>query len=82
MSLKELEEYEDQMMIKNVTCIAEDVRQRIDDEPGPGGCFMQAFLTPMKGKTKCSFQIFVTSLETFAERLSGIGDSIGISCDS
>ena len=59
MSLTELEEYEDQMTIKNVTCIAEDVRQRIDDEHGPGGCFMNAFLTPMKDKAEYFFSFLL-----------------------
>ena len=49
MSLPQLEEHEEKMKEKNAWAIAEDVRNRVDDEPGPGGSFMNAFLTEKKG---------------------------------
>lgn len=49
MTIDKLESHERMIKMKNVWCIAEDVRSRIDDEPGPGESFMQAFLTERKG---------------------------------
>ena len=49
MSVSELQKHEDSMMKENVRYIMEDVRQRTDDQPGPGGCFMQTYVTPETG---------------------------------
>ena len=48
MSLKDLKYFEESMKEKNAWCIAEEVRVRIDDEPGPGQSFMQSLLTEKK----------------------------------
>ena len=50
MSVKELEEHENEMAEHNTMHIVEDVCQRINDEPGSGGCFMQAFITNRQSK--------------------------------
>ena len=47
MSVKELK---DEMAEHNSMHIVEDVCQRINDEPGPGGCLMQAFVTNRQSK--------------------------------
>ena len=49
MTIAQLQEHECQMMERNAWCIAEDVAARIDSEPGPGGSYMQAFVTDRKG---------------------------------
>ena len=48
MTIQQLTSHESQMMEKNAWCIAEDVAVRIDSEPGPGGSYMQSFVTHRK----------------------------------
>ena len=49
-SVSELQKHEDSVMKENVRYIMKDVRSRIDDQPGPGGSFMQTYVTPETGK--------------------------------
>ena len=51
MTITELEDHEARMTEKNAWCIAEGIVNRIDDEPGPGGGFMQAFITDKPGNS-------------------------------
>ena len=44
----ELKKHEEKMLEKNIWCIGEDLKQRIDNEPGPGKSFMKAHLTDKK----------------------------------
>ena len=50
MDVKELNKHEEAMKEKNAWCIAQDLVDRIDGEPGPGGGFMRSFVTDKKGK--------------------------------
>ena len=43
MTEDQLNAHEAKMVKKNALCIVEHVLNKINDEPGPGGCFMQAF---------------------------------------
>ena len=45
MSLDELEKHKETNMERNAWAVAEEVRMRVDDEKGPGGDFMKAYLT-------------------------------------
>ena len=45
MSLDELEKRKETNTERNAWAVAEEVRMRVDDEKGPGGDFMKAYLT-------------------------------------
>ena len=49
MSVEQLLTHEALIKEKNAWCIAEDICARIDNEPGPGGSFMKAYVTDSKG---------------------------------
>ena len=49
MSIEELNQHENDMKQKNAWCIAHDIAERVDGEPGPGGGFMRSFVTDTKG---------------------------------
>ena len=48
MSIMELTSLEEKAMKSNAWKVAEDVRNRVQDEPGAAEDFMKAFLTPKK----------------------------------
>ena len=50
MSAEESKVSEEKAMEQNAWHVARDVQARIDDEPGPPGDYMKAFITGVKGK--------------------------------
>ena len=50
MTIDQLETHKESVMEKNAWMCAEEVRLRIDDEKGPGGDFMSAYVTERQGK--------------------------------
>ena len=73
MTIKEIEAHELATTEKNAWCIAEDVRSRIDNEPGPGKCYMLSFLTPQQDE-----QLFFNSQYLEKWRKSGIRARINL----
>ena len=49
MTAKALEEHEAKMMEKNAWCIAEDIKERVNGEPGPEGGYMLSFVSDKQG---------------------------------
>ena len=49
MTEDELVKHESEMVKRNAWCIVEDVVNKIHDEPGPGGSYMQAYKTNESG---------------------------------
>lgn len=49
LSAKESKALEEKAMEQNAWHVARDVQTRIDDEPGPAGDFMKAFVTRERG---------------------------------
>ena len=45
MSLEDLEQYKEANMEKNAWMVCEEIKLRVDDEKGPGGDFMRAYVT-------------------------------------
>ena len=45
MSLEDLEQYKEANMEKNAWIVCEEIKLRVDDEKGPGGDFMRAYVT-------------------------------------
>ena len=58
LSIEEITALEESAIESNAWTVAEDVKNRIQDEPGPAGDYMKAFLTPRK-----EFQFFYNSAE-------------------
>ncbi len=54
----ERKEHEEIISEKNAWCIASDVCDRIDDEPGPGKTFMKAYVTDKKLKAYVTDNFF------------------------
>ena len=50
LSAEESKALEETAMEQNAWHVARDVQARIDDEPGPAGDYMKAFITGVKGK--------------------------------
>ena len=50
LSAEEMKALEEKAMEQNAWHVARDVQARIDDEPGPAGDYMKAFITGVKGK--------------------------------
>ena len=50
LSVVELKQREDESMEKNAWRVSEEVKQTIDDEPGPAGDFMKCYVTRRKDK--------------------------------
>ena len=48
LSIDELNKLEENAMERNGWCVAKDVTERIQGEPGPAGDFMHSFVTPQK----------------------------------
>ena len=54
LTIDELEQHEEKMKEKNAWCIAQEVADRINGEPGPEKSFMSSFVTDRNGK--CDFK--------------------------
>ena len=50
LSVEDVKQLEEDAMQKNVWRVAKDVTERIQDEPGPAGDFMKAFVTPRENE--------------------------------
>ena len=59
MTEDQLTDHESEMVKRNAWCIVEDVVNKIHDEPGPGGSFMQAFKTNEPGTFKQIINCFL-----------------------